>query len=222
MEQARQPDVGLVGGLGRATFTYGCAGPGDAQCDLDADLAPLRESSPFPLLAVGSQFRLAAEGAAYGPLDLDSASPDFLALDADGLTLTASRAGIASVVAARGGTPVDFANIELVEPAALKILQATPQGSFKGVDLDFGNGSVSATAQTVVTFKFRAVVTDADDVLLAGALPCNWATSDANVASITSDPAENIVTVVSGQSGTATVSVTYGAFTGSITIAVGS
>lgn len=219
--EPQQPDVVLQGGLGRATFTYGCSGPSDPQCDLDADLAPLREASPFPLLAVGSKFQLTAEGTGYGALTLDSGSSGFLAVDADGVTVTASRAGIVAVVAAKDGTPVDFANIELVEPAGLKILQATPQGSFTGVDIDFGNGEVSATADVEITFKFRAIVTDDDDTLLAGALPCTWTTSDPDVARITSDPADNIVTVVSGQSGTAVISVTYGDFTGQVTVEVG-
>jgi len=221
-EPDEQPPVVLYGGLGRATFVYTCVGPGDAQCDLDADLAPLREQSPFPLLAVGSRFQLAAKGAAYGPLVLDSASSEFLLVESDGITMQALRAGAASVVATNEGVPVDFGNVELVAPAGLKILAATPQGSFEGVEVDFGNGGVSAEVDAQFTFKFRAIVTDEAGDLLAGALPCLWETSDSDVATITSDPTDNVVVIVSGEAGTATVSVAYGDFTGSISIDVGS
>lgn len=220
-EPDEQPPVVLYGGLGRATFEYACVALGDPQCDLDADLAPLREQSPFPFLAVGSRFQLATEGTEYGPLVLDSASSDFLLVEDDGITMQALRAGAASVVATKGGVPVDFGNIQLVDPAGLKILAATPQGSFEGVEVDFGNGQVSAEVNAQFTFKFRALVTDADGEILAGALPCLWETSDSDVATITSDPADNVVVIVSGAAGTATVSVAYGDFTGEITIDVG-
>jgi hypothetical protein len=220
-EPIEQPPVVLVGGLGRATFEYACVDLGDPQCDLDADLAPLREQSPFPFLAVGSRFQLAAEGEGYGPLVLDSASSDFLLVEEDGVTMQALREGAASVVAAKDGVPVDFGTVELVEPAGLKILAATPQGSFEGVEVDFGNGEVSAEVDAQFTFKFRAIVVDGEGEILAGALPCLWETSDSDVATITSDPADNVVVIVSGEAGSATVSVTYGELTGSITIDVG-
>lgn len=217
----KQPVVVLPGGLDRAQFVYGCAGPADAQCDVDADLAPVRDASPFPLLAVGGRFELVAQTKDLAPLALDVASGAFLSLDADGKTLTALEPGLVSVVASRDGVPLDFADVELVEPANLKILQATPQGSFKGVDIDLGDGSVSATANVDFTFKFRAVVTDADGAILAGDFPCVWSSSDPAVAAITSDPEENIVTVVSGSAGSAVITVDLGDFSGLVTIEVG-
>lgn len=220
--EPQQPEVVLLGSLGRATFTYECAGPGDAQCDVDADLAPLREDSPFPLIAVGSRFELSAESTGIGPLDLGSASGAFLSLDADGRTMTAERPGVVSVVALQGGSPLDFADVELVEAANLKILQATPEGSFEGAEVDIGNGEVSAEVDVEFTFKFRAVMTDADGTILAGDVDCAWTSSDPSVAEITTDPEENIVTVVSGQAGSAVITVEYGEFSGTVTIEVGS
>ncbi len=217
-----QPEIVLLGSLGRASFTYACAGPGDAQCDVDADLAPIREEAVFPLLAVGSRFELTAEGDGYGPLDLDSASAEFLEVDEDGATMTAKRAGLVSVIGSFKGTPVDFADVELVEPADLKILQATPEGSFEGVEIDIGSGEVSAEVDVEFTFKFRAIVTDVDDTILAGDFPCSWSSSNPDVATITTDPEENIVTVVSGEAGTAIITVEYGDFTGTVEIEVGS
>lgn len=220
--EPEQPEVVLLGSLGRASFTYGCAGPGDAQCDIDADLAPIREEAVFPLLAVGSRFELAAEAEGYGELTLDSASYDFLEVGEDGLTMTAKRAGLVSVIGSSEGTPIDFADVELVDPVDLKILQATPEGSFEGVEIDIGSGEVSAEVDVEFTFKFRAIVTDADDVILAGDFPCLWTSSDPDVATITTDPEENVVTVVSGEAGTAIITVEYGDFTGTVEIEVGS
>lgn len=219
--EPQQPEVVLLGSLGRATFTYGCAGPGDAQCDLDADLAPLREDSPFPLIAVGSRFELEAEADGLGSIGLGTASEDFLSVDEDGLTVTAERPGVVSVVALSDGVPFDFADIELVEATDLKILQATPAGSFEGVDIDIGDGEVSAEVDVEFTFKFRAVLTDADGTILAGDLGCAWTSSDPTVAEITTDPEENVVTVVSGAAGTAVISVEVGSFVGNVTIEVG-
>lgn len=216
-----QPVVVLPGGLDRAQFVYTCAGPADAQCDVDADLAPIRAESPFPPLAVGGRFELAARTKDLKPLDLDVASGAFLGLDADEKTLTALQPGLVSVVASRDGVPYDFADVELVDPAGLKILQATPQGSFKDASIDLENGSVSATANVEFTFKFRAVVTDAEGSILAGDFPCVWSSSDPAVAAITTDPEENIVTVVSGAAGSAVITVDYGDFTGLVTIEVG-
>jgi hypothetical protein len=219
-EPPSQPPVELFGSLGRVTFTYDCVGPGDAQCDVDADLAPLREESLFPRLGVGSRFELTGVSEEFGPIEIDSASPEVLSVEEDG-TLLGRAPGLLSVVALHQGVPLDFADVELVEPAGLKLLQATPEGSFEGVDLDIGNGEVTADIDATFTFKFRAIVVDASGSLLAGDYPCTWTSSDPAVAEITTDPAENVVTVVSGQAGSAVVTVEYGEFTATIGIEVG-
>jgi hypothetical protein len=220
IEGPQQPPVELLGSLGRVTFTYACAGPGDAQCDVDADLAPLRSESPFPRLGVGSRFELTGVSTDFGAIEVDTASSAVLSVEEDG-ALRAREAGLVSVVALHEGVPLDFADVELVEPAGLEILQATPQGSFEGVDLDISNGELTADVDATFTFKFRAIVVDASGALLAGDYPCSWTSSDESVAEITSDPIDNIVTVVSGQAGSAVVTVEYAGFTATIGIEVG-
>ncbi len=219
-EDPKQPPAVLPGSLGRAEFLYECVGEADPQCDQDADLAPTRTDSPFPVIAVGSRFQLFAESG--GPLQLGTASGQWLALDADGATLTALRAGVVSVVASQSGTPLDFADIELREPAALKILPATPQGSFEGVEVDVANGQLTAEANVEFTFKFRAIVVGANGEILAGDFPCNWSSSDPDILQITSDPVDNIVTVVSGNPGPGVLEVELGDFSGTVSIEVGS
>ena len=220
-EDPEQPPAVLPGSLGRAEFRYECVGAGDPQCDLDADLAPTRTDSPFPLIAVGSRIQLFAESNNL-PLALDSASEQFLAIDADGATVTALSAGTVSVIASQSGTPVDFADVELREPVALKILPATPQGSFEGVEVDVANGQLTAEANVEFTFKFRAILVGANGELLAGDFPCNWSSSDPDILEITSDPADNIVTVVSGNPGPGLLNVEVGDFSGTVSIEVGS
>lgn len=218
-----QPEVTLRGGLSRTTFTYACSQPSDPQCNVDADLAPVRESSPFPALALGSRFQLAvaSDSAQYKQLGIDVVAADFLGREADGKTFLAKRTGTTSIVATEANVPIDFANIEVVAPSKFKILQAKPDGDFRGIDVDFSGKGASAGVDTQFTFRFRAIVTGPDDEILAGALPCTWVSSNPDVARITSDPASNMVTLVSGVAGTSLVEVDLGEYHGTVNLEVG-
>lgn len=220
-EPVEQPDVTIRGGLDRATFAYECVGPSDAQCNVDADLAPIRaESGPFPQIALGSLFKMNVSASDYTGITVAPVSADFLQPEGE-RTYLAKRVGVAAVVAEQGnGTPIDFANIDVVAPRKFKILQATPQGDFRGVNADLGGGSVNAGVDVKFTFKFRAVALAEDDSILAGALPCTWTSSREDVAKIVGDANSNVVTLESGAAGTSEVIVELGDFTGTVRVEV--
>lgn len=216
-----QPEVTIRGGLDRATFTYDCAAPSDPQCNVDADLAPIRkEKSPFPQIALGSRFKLSTVSIDYPVLRVAPVSTDFLEPQGEGVVL-AKRRGASGVLAQQlDGTAIDFANLEIVAPAKYEILQATPQGDFRGANVNLGGGSVSAQASVVYTFKFRVVARGEDDNILAGALPCQWTSSNEQVAKIEGDATSNVVTVKSASAGNSDITVTFGDFTGVVRIEV--
>ena len=221
-----QPPPTQQGDLGYATFTYNCGGSSDPQCNVDSDLAPVAASSQFPTLAAGSVFDLTAKVSASADagagtvLTVVPVSTSFLDKDMTGTMQTAKRPGVSTVLAEEGGNIVDLTSVVIGTPDHIKILQATPTGSFQSGSITIGPGGVTATSTAVFTFKFRAFVVDKNENLLAGAFACNWVSSDSTIANLTSDPKSNIATVVSGNKGTATVTVTLGTFTANVTITV--
>jgi hypothetical protein len=209
-----QPPPQQKGDLGAATFTYQCGPDSDPQCNVDSELAPIATDSQFPTLALGSTFVLQAQragDAGTGALVVTPVSTGFIDADATGKLMTAKRAGITTVLATSGADTVDLTTVVITAPDHVKLLQGSPTGSFKNGSVVVGPNGVTAQANVQYTFKFRAFAVDKNDTVLAGALPCNWTTSDATIASITSPPQANIVTVVSGKAGTATITNTIGA-----------
>ena len=213
-----------VGEIGAALYTYGCAGDSDAQCDVDAELAPKAMNTQFPRVASGSRLSITAarkvEAGAGAMLSVAPVGVALFDVDAQTKVLSAKRAGWGSLLAMDNATVVDLTAISIGDPKTLKLLQATPDGKFLGGSVTIGPGGVSATANVQYTFRFRALPLDDRGQILAGALPCAWTTSDANVAKLTSNPADNIAVVVSGAAGTATVKVTLGPLSGEVAIKV--
>jgi hypothetical protein len=113
----------------------------------------------------------------------------------------------------------DVLDIDVVDPI-LKVDSAQPQGEF--TDIKVSGGKV--TAKGTFTFRFRVTPAAADGkTILAGSFPCMWTTSDKDIANITTDPTDNIVTIVSGpKQGTATIHVTLGPMATDIPITLGS
>ncbi len=219
--------VTTQGALNTVVFAYGCVGPGDAQCNADSDLAPVGESSTFPDLAVGASAKISA---AYAPgassdggtLTLDSVGGDYLTVGADGTTVTAVKAGTTDFIARVGGAPVDYALVNLKPVDHIKLLEASPQGDFKGGTISIGSGGVSAQANVTYTFKFRVVPVDGDGHILAGAFPIAWSSTNDSIVKLTSAANDNVATFQSGSAGHAAVHVTLGTFSGDIAITVGS
>ncbi len=208
-----QPPPQQKGDLGNATFTYQCGPDSDPQCNADSELAPIGKGSQFPTLALGSTFLLQAQRAGEagtGALTVTPVSTGFLDADASGKLMIAKRAGVVTVLATSGTDTIDLTTVVVTAPDHVKLLQGSPTNSFKNGSVVVGPGGVTAQANVQVTFKFRAFAVDKSDGVLAGALPCNWTTSDATIANITTPANANIVSVVSGKAGTATITNTIG------------
>lgn len=208
-----QPPPQQQGDIGNATFTYQCGPDSDPQCNVDSELAPIAKDSQFPVIAAGSTFLLQAQrarDAGTGPLDVVPVSTSFIDKDTTGKLMTAKRAGVTTVLAKNGADTVDLTTVVLTAPDHVKLLQGSPTGSFQNGSVVIGPNGVTAQANVQYTFKFRAFAVDKSDGVLAGALPCQWTTSDATIANITTPPQQNIVTVVSGKAGTATITNTIG------------
>jgi hypothetical protein len=211
------------GQLGNADFTYVCGPDTDPQCNPDSDLAAPGEVSAFPKIALGSRFAMsaAARSGPTGEYTLDASRPFFEFFDeGDRHLIRPKKVGIASILAIKGEEALDLTWVELVKADHIKFVQGTPQGTFKDGSIAIGKNGVTAQASVVVTFKFRAVAADKDDKILAGAFDCKWTTSDPAIANITSPPTANIVTVVSGKAGTATLHATLGDLAGDIALTV--
>jgi hypothetical protein len=211
------------GQLGAATFTYVCGKGEDPQCNTDSELAQPGEFSTFPRIAVGAAFGLGIKPKER-QFDNDSLKLDFsetlFEVDEAKTNFKGKSPGVMSILANYNSETLDLTWLEVVKADHIKLIQGTPDGKFKDGSIKIGPDGVAGQANVQFTFKFRAVAADKDDKLLAGALPCMWTTSDAAIANITSPPTANIVTVVSGNPGTATVHVTLGDMQGDITLKV--
>jgi len=210
-----------AGQLGAAEFRYVCGTGEDPQCNTDADLAQPGEFSEFPKIAVGGAFGIDVRPKS-GPestikLDFARSLFDF---DEAAKNFKAKKPGVMSILGVRNDDVLDLTWVEIVKADHIKLIQGTPDGKFKDGSIKIGPEGVAGQANVQLTFKFRAVAADKDDKLLAGSLPCMWTTSDAAIANITSSPTANIVTVVSGNPGTATIHVTLGDMQGDIALKV--
>lgn len=215
------PEPSKEGGLfGNAVFTYKCLSLSDAQCDNDELGAGAGGStSRLPQIAEGSTFALTSELTASAPPGdppiLTALHPAFATVD--GEVITAVKEGYTTLGFSRGNDIVDLLNVEIVKPDGMHLASKDPTSEFK--DISLSSGGVKATA--TFTFRFRALP-GKGNAPLAGSFPCLWTTSDKDVADITSDPTDNIVTIVTGtKQGTATIHVTLGPYANDIPITVG-
>lgn len=225
---------GLRGELDAGTFFYGCDGEADAQCDADAVVSAADAvTGAFPPIASGATFKIGYtedEGSFNAQHFIRTGSQAFITGEDE--IFTTHRAGIvALVVTAASGSPIDLVHVNVAEVAGLRISQATTteetiedieaganidiDGS--DVEIDVG-GSVTVTTRTFL----RAAPVDANDRVLAGSLPTSWTSSDTSVIDVVSSANNNVVEIEAGVAGSATLTVTMGAFEADVTIEVGS
>jgi hypothetical protein len=180
-----------------ASVVYDCAGPSDPVCDGVLPAVPPDPSgySQKPRIAVGALF--------YGASSL---APDRIALDQSG-TLQALLPGVAAVT-----DGVSFEHLLLRAPDHAVI---THESDLATQSFDDVVGT-DTFALRLPTDRFRAVVVDADGVVLAGALQCHWESSDTQVVTVETNAAANLVTLRLVGSGMATVTVTMGGLTAGI------
>lgn len=212
------------GELGDGDFRYLCVGTSDAQCDIGEEGA----EKAFQGIALDARI-----GVQYVP-DFPGALRDFTVFghdrvdnlrdDALGVTVITPRVpGFTALFAlyapiAGGSSPgiEDILHVVVREPKGLQISQREPSGSFNG---SFGGLSVSVGLSAPLTLRVAPI--DADGNILAGALDCEWVSADPDIAEIVSDPTDNVIDVQPKRSGAATFTVTLGAQTASVDVAVG-
>lgn len=218
---SQAPEPSKEGGLfGNAVFTYKCLSPSDAQCDNDAlGTGAGGSTSRLPQIAEGSTFALTPQLTALAPPGdppvITALHPTFATVN--GEAITAVKEGYTTLGFNRGAEVVDLLNVEIVKPDGMHLASADPTSDFK--DLSVSGGGVKATA--TFTFRFRALP-GKGSAPLAGSFPCLWTTSDKDIANITTDATDNIVTIVTGtKQGTATIHVTLGPYASDIPLTVG-
>jgi hypothetical protein len=213
-----------AGELGRGKFQYVCGSTGDpdAQCNENADLAIVDPATNMPAIALGGRFAVT-----FIKKDAPSGNTGVYAQGLSELTAfdykdqfhTAKKAGWAALIGFTDGggysNARDLVHVRIEPIDHLEVAQTTPTGGGGG---DF-KGKVTVPGLTVdvtvsspttpVTQMFRVVPLTLDRRLLAGALACQWTSSNPSVANITTDPTKNIITVEL-KPGTATIHVTLG------------
>ncbi len=213
-----------AGELGAGEFTYHCIEPSDAQCDEGEEVAP----AAFKHIATGATLAVSYEnedrqliaadvyfynrsarlevtereaGSANGNAQVRFLSPGYTAL----LAYTVD------------GKVDDILHTVVVDPAGIAISRRDEGGgSFSG---SFGDVSIDVTIGLGVTL--RAAPTDDAGDILAGALDCEWQSSDDSVVEIVGDPTDNVVDLDLKAPGTSTITVKLGAIEASTDIVVG-
>ncbi|MBI5538229.1 MAG: hypothetical protein HY898_36240 [Deltaproteobacteria bacterium] len=230
-DKSKDASASQAGELGRGTFTYVCGTGADAQCNDNSDLALVDPATNFPPIALGATFSSSFKvNDAQDPSAVMSAVPDMLDSETVPKYLIAKKVGWVALLGmeSAGGTRVSDLIHAKVEPLDhLEVAQSAPTG---GGGADF-KGKVTApgidvtitgsTPSTPVTQMFRVVPMTKDRKLLAGALPCQWTTSNEAVARITTDAGQNIITVEL-KPGDATLKAALGGLTVDVKVKVGS
>jgi len=222
------------GELGRGVFSYSCGPGADAQCNQNADLAPLDQSTNLPPVAVGAVFGItfamnpATAGDQPNPGHTKAVATSFV--DVGGANLfTAKRAGYTAIIG-YAGVPieaneeaVDLVHTHLAAIDHIEFAQSSAMGGNFQNEVTVAGLAVNVTVSgSPVTQLFRVVPVTPDHKLLAGALPVMWTSSDPTTAPITTDPTQNIITVQFNSAGTVTLHATLASFSGDVTVTVGS
>jgi hypothetical protein len=212
-----------VGELGRGTFVYICGSGADAQCNDNADLSIVDPSTNLPSVALGSTFnvnyRSNGDKSTTGPTQ--SGDLDFLSVDTASTGYDAKRVGLVALLGIYHGRVEDLVHAHIEALDHLEFANTNPSGggSFKG-EVTVPGLNVDASATAAPTMLVRVVPMTKDRRLLAGALPCQWTTSDATTAAIDGASTGNIVSVKLLKSGTATLHVTLGPLAGDVTLTI--
>lgn len=184
---AAETPPGEVGELGYGRFVYGCAAASDQLCD-----AGIQEHALKSDIAIGARFRMEFSASA----NVVSASPARLgAWGSRGETFEALQTGYAGLVARQGSRDLDVTHVYIAPVDGIRVEGVTSTGrlQLEGADAEL-----------------RAVPYNDESGELAGALRCAWRTSDASVARIDGDSADNEVTIHPLSPGTTTLTVEMG------------
>jgi hypothetical protein len=202
------------GELGNGTFEYLCASPSDAQCDEGEVIS----EAAFSAIVVGGGFGLnyLDENGNDANAHIQAAAESRVSYDEVLGRWVAEQAGDIAFIAIVGGVGDDLVHATVVEPAGVLISQRDASGHFTG---SFGGVTIDVTIQSDIIL--RVAPADAQQAPLAGALGCEWTSDNPAVASITSDPTDNVITVHPAAAGTATLSVQIGMLSGQTTLTVG-
>ncbi|MFP6685093.1 MAG: hypothetical protein VB934_10280 [Polyangiaceae bacterium] len=222
---------GLRGELDAGTFFYHCHTNADAQCDTDAKVSAADEvTGAFPPIAVGSLFGIEFEvDEGFGPADVVAASDDFL-VATDGAFEAIKPGIVALVTRAAASRAIDLVHINLFEADGLRISRgSTTTESVKdieaGAKIDISGSDIeidlNATVEVTTTTFLRAAPVTADGRVLAGSFETMWTSSDEDAVRIATSPTNNVVEIDSTPGTSATITVTMGELSATITIDTG-
>jgi hypothetical protein len=206
------------GQLGSDSFFYECTEPSDAACDLLSNPMPLDK---LPVIALGATFGIVVQ-----PLGHTVTSPTpFLGESSVGPTgsvFIAMREGEAVIVSLQSSVSStdlqasDLTHLQIRKPMTLALSVGDVATGFTTFASAAGIKMTAGSTQRV-----RVVPQDVNSGALAGALPCQWATSNAASISLSTDPTDNVVTVTASGAGTSMLTATLGDLTTSFQITVG-
>ena len=214
-----------AGELGRGTFTYSCGSGADAECNDNSDLAIVDPATNLPSVAVGATFSIGYKSNQTNAVGISqSGDLDLLAVDSKGSKpgFLAKRAGFVAVVGVYLVNE-DLVHVHVEELDHLEFANTTPTagGSFKGA-VTVPGLTVSASAAVAPTMLLRVVPMTKDRRLLAGALACQWTSTDPTLIQIDGPATQNIVSIKLLKSGTGKLHVTLGTLASDVTLTVGS
>ncbi len=198
--------VGASGELGKGTFFYQCTDDADPVCD--------GGQSDFPrgtALAVGASFSLYFREATGPSASLESSAPHRLSVA--GSVFVAERPGTVAVIAKREGRVLDLLHLGLAEMTELHIASEMPEVAV----LDEADTLALEVGQRV---RLRATPRDALGAELGGALSMEWQSGDLSVVSFDGSSRDNGVELVANKPGTATIFVTMGELSRTLTAVV--
>jgi hypothetical protein len=201
------PPTGTIGELGNGRFFYECDGASDPLCDVPVEDLTIPEG-----VAVGSRF-----GASYTAelfttkVRVLSAAPALLDnVDSFGSIFEAHKPGVSALLAQQGDSFIDFVHVRLAEVDDIRIDSLDPVDE-QIADIDLALGAVRL---------LRAVPTDEDGIMLAGALACDWSVEDESIARFITDSNDNQAALEGLSVGATTATIKMGALEVSIPVEV--
>ncbi len=206
----KEPTQQKAGELGNGVFTYSCSRSSDAQCDDEHKVS----ASAFDALALGAYFQM---GGPSGTASLNPASDlrvVYAGATAEWHTVATGHTAVMAI--GYESEVIDMVHLHTVAPTQIVVAKKLISGDFSG---EIGNVSFDVDLDDAI--QLRAAPADADGNILAGALPCTWTSMDATVVEISGDETDNVVSLITKNTGQGKLLVELGELAAEVTVDVG-